>query len=163
MVIVGKCQISLSKMAKIKRKNLFDHINAITSQQHSNYWDDISDEDKKSWSNYMVNRFLSMKMEWIEFVNEVQKYPLKPKELYKVYIDILPKKQQWLKYIKGDKEMKYPKWVYEIIAKHLEISLREASEAIDVYELSAGGQAELADILLKYGIEEKEVRKLGLI
>ena len=85
MVIVGKCQISLSKMAKIKRKNLFDHINAITSQQHSNYWDDISDEDKKSWSNYMVNRFLSMKMEWIEFVNEVQKYPLKPKELYKVY------------------------------------------------------------------------------
>ena len=87
-------------MTKIKRKNLFDHINAITSQQRSNYWDEISDEDKKSWSNYMVNRFLSMKMEWIEFVNEVQKYPLKPKELYKVYTDILPKKRQWLKYIR---------------------------------------------------------------
>ena len=150
-------------MSKVKRKNLFDHISAITSQQNPNYWDEISDVDKKSWSNYMVNRFLSMKMEWIEFVNEVQKYPLKPKELYKVYIDILPKKKQWLKYIKGDKEMKYPKWVYEIIAKHLQCSLREASDAIDVYELSAGGQAELADILLKYGIEEKEVRKLGLI
>jgi hypothetical protein len=150
-------------MSKVKRKNLFDHINAITAHQHPNYWDEISVEDKKSWSNYMVNRFLSMKMEWVEFVNEVQKYPLKPKELYKVYIDILPKKKQWLKYIKGDKEMKYPKWVYEIIAKHLQCSLREASEAIDVYELSAGGQAELADILLKYGIEEKEVRKLGLI
>ena len=67
-------------MAKIKRKNLFDHINAITSRQHSNYWDEITDEDKKSWSNYMVNRFLSMKMDWIELVNEVQKYPLKPKE-----------------------------------------------------------------------------------
>ena len=150
-------------MSKIKRKNLFNHINAITAHQHPNYWDEISAEDKKSWSNYMVNRFLSMKMDWVEFVNEVQKYPLKPKELYKVYIDILPKKKQWLKYIKGDKEMKYPKWVYEIIAKHLQCSLREASDAIDVYELSAGGQAELADILLKYGIEEKEVRKLGLI
>ena len=150
-------------MSKVKRKNLFDHINAITSQQHPNYWDEISDEDKKSWSNYMVNRFLSMKMDWIEFVNEVQKYPLQPKELYKVYTDILPKKKQWLKYIKGDKKMKYPKWVYEIVAKHLQCSMREASEAIDVYELSAGGQAELADILLKYGIEEKEVRKLGLI
>ena len=111
----------------------------------------------------MVNRFLSMKMDWVEFVNEVQKYPLKPKELYKVYTDILPKKRQWLKYIKGDKEMKYPKWVYEIVAKYLQISLREASDAVDMYELSAGGQAELADILLKYGIEEKEVRKLGLI
>ena len=149
-------------MTKIKRKNLFDHINAITSRQHSNYWDEISDEDKKSWSNYMVNRFLSMKMEWIEFVNEVQKYPLKPKELYKVYTDILPKKRQWLKYIKGDKEMKYPNWVYEIVAKHLQISLREASDAVDMYESSHGGQAELTDILIKYGKTEEEIRKIGL-
>ena len=149
-------------MTKIKRKNLFDHINAITSRQHSNYWDEISDEDKKSWSNYMVNRFLSMKMEWIEFVNEVQKYPLKPKELYKVYTDILPKKRQWLKYIKGDKEMKYPKWVYEIVAKHLQVSLREASDAVDMYELSHGGQAELADILIKYGRTNEEIHKIGL-
>ena len=149
-------------MARIKRKNLFNHINAITSQQHPNYWDEISDEDKKSWSNYMVNRFLSMKMDWIELVNEVQKYPLKPKELYKVYTDILPKKRQWLKYIKGDKEMKYPKWVYEIVAKHLQISLREASDAVDMYELSHGGQAELADILIKYGRTVEEIRKIGL-
>ena len=149
-------------MPKVKRKNLFDHINAITSQQHSNFWDEITDEDKKSWSNYMVNRFLSMKMEWVEFVNEVQKYPLKPKELYKVYTDILPKKRQWLKYIKGDKEMKYPKWVYEIVAKHLQISLREASDAVDMYELSHGGQAELIDILIKYGKTEQEIRKIGL-
>ena len=149
-------------MPKVKRKNLFDHINAITSQQHTNYWDEITDEDKKSWSNYMVNRFLSMKMEWVEFVNEVQKYPLKPKELYKVYTDILPKKRQWLKYIKGDKEMKYPKWVYEIVAKHLQCSIREASDAVDMYELSHGGQAELIDILIKYGKTEEEIRKIGL-
>ena len=150
-------------MSKIKRKNLFDHINAITSQQNPNYWDEISDVDKKSWSNYMVNRFLSMKPDWIEFVNEVQKYPLQPKELYKVYIDILPKKKQWLKYIKGEKKMKYPKWVYETVAKYLQISMREANDAVEMYEISAGGQAELADILFKYGAEEREVRKLGLI
>ena len=149
-------------MPKIKRKNLFDHIQAVTSQKNPNYWDEISDEDKKSWSNYMVNRFLSMKMDWVEFVNEVQKYPLKPKELYKVYTDILPKKRQWLKYIKGDKEMKYPKWVYEIVAKHLQCSSREASDAVDMYELSHGGQAELTDILIKYGRTEQEIRKIGL-
>ena len=149
-------------MLKIKRKSLFDHIKHITDVQSPNYWDDISDEDKKSWSNYMVNRFLSMKMDWIELVNEVQKYPLKPKELYKVYTDILPKKKQWLKYIKGDKSMKYPKWVYEIVAKYLEISLREAASAVEVYEMSHGGQAELIDILIKYGRTEQEIRKIGL-
>ena len=147
---------------KIKRKSLFDHIKHITDVQSPNYWDDISDEDKKSWSNYMVNRFLSMKMDWVELVNEVQKYQLKPKELYKVYTDILPKKKQWLKYIKGDKSMKYPKWVYEIVAKHLEVSLREAAGAVEMYEISHGGQAELIDILIKYGRTEEEIRKIGL-
>ena len=151
------------KKSLVKKKSLFDHISQITAVQNPNYWEDISDEDKKSWSNYMVNRFLSMKPEWIEFVNEVQKHPLKPKELYKVYIDILPKKKQWLRYIKGDKKMKYPKWVYEIVAKHLQCSMREANDAVEMYDISHGGQTELADILFKYGTEKKEVRKLGLI
>ena len=149
-------------MATVKKKSLFDHIKQITDVQNPNYWDEISDDDKKSWSNYMVNRFLSMKMDWVEFVNEVQRYPLQPKELYKVYTDILPKKRQWLKYVKGDKKMKYPNWVYEIVSKHLQCSLREAKEAVETYEMSYGGQAELVDILIKYGKTEDECRKIGL-
>ena len=146
----------------VKKKSLFDHVNQVTSVQNPNYWDDISDEDKKSWSNYMINRFLSMKSEWTDLVNEVQKYPLEPRELYKVYTSILPKKKQWLRYIKGDKKMKYPNWVYEIVAKYLQVSMREAVDAVDTYELSYGGQAELTDILMKYGKTEDEIRKIGL-
>ena len=59
--------------------------------------------------------------------------------------------------------MKYPKWVYEIVAKHLKCSIREANDGVEMYEISAGGQSELADILGKYGVEQKEIRKLGLI
>ena len=147
----------------VKKKSLFDHINQITSVQNPNYWDEISDEDKKSWSNYMINRFLSMKSDWIDLVNEIQKYPLEPKDLYKVYTSILPKKKQWLRYIKGDKKMDYPKWVYEIVAKDMQVSMREAVSAVEAYTMSTGGQSELADILLKYGTEDKEIRKLGLI
>ena len=149
-------------MATVKKKSLFDHIKQITDVQNPNYWNDISDDDKKSWSNYMVNRFLSMKMDWVEIVNEIQRYPLQPKELYKVYTGILPKKRQWLKYVKGDKKMKYPNWVYEIVSKHLQCSLREAKEAVETYEMSYGGQAELVDILVKYGKTEDECRKIGL-
>jgi len=151
------------KKSLVKKKSLFDHVNQVTAVQNPNYWEDISDEDKKTWSNYMVNRFLSMKSDWIDLVNEVQKYPLEPKELYKVYTSILPKKKQWLRYIKGDKKMDYPKWVYEIVAKDMQVSMREAVAAVEIYAISTGGQSELADILLKYGTEEKEVRKLGLI
>ena len=144
-------------------KSLFDHIKQITDVQNPNYWSDISDEDKKSWSNYMVNRFLSMKMDCIDIVNEVQNYDLEPEIVYKLYTNIFPKGKQWLKYIKGDKKMKYPKWVYEIVSKHLQCSMREANDSVEMYRISAGGQSELADIMFKYGVEEKEVRKLGLI
>lgn len=100
--------------------------------------------------------------DWIDLVNEIQKYPLQSKELYKLYINILPKGKQWLKYVKGDKKMKYPKWVYEMVAKYLQCSLREAEDAVEMYELSYGGQAELKDILMKYGKTENECRKIGL-
>lgn len=143
-------------------KSLFDHIKQITDVQNPNYWDDISDEDKKSWSNYMVNRFLSMKMDWIDIVNEVQKYDLEPEIVYKLYTNIFPKGKRWLKYIKGDKKMKYPKWVYEIVSKHLQCSMREASDAVEMYDISHGGQSELIDILMKYGKTEQECRKIGL-
>ena len=143
-------------------KSLFDHIKQITDVQNPNYWDNISDEDKKSWSNYMVNRFLSMKMDWIDIVNEVQKYDLEPETVYKLYTNIFPKGKQWLKYIKGDKKMKYPKWVYEIVSKHLQCSMREASDAVEMYDISHGGQSELVDILIKYGKTEQECRKIGL-
>ena len=146
----------------IKKKSLFDHISQITAVQNPNYWEEISEEDKKTFSGYMVNRFLSMKPEWIDIVNEIQKYNLDNEILYKLYINILPKKKEWLRYIKGDKKMKYPKWLYEIVAKELECSMREASDAVDMYEISHGGQAELKDILIKYGVELKVVEKLGL-
>ena len=58
--------------------------------------------------------------------------------------------------------MKYPKWVYEIVAKHLQCSMREANDAVEIYELSYGGQAELTGILMRYGRTQDECRKIGL-
>ena len=146
----------------MKKKSLFDHINQITSIQNPNYWDDISEEDKKTWSNYMTHRFLSMKMDWIELVNELQKYNLRPEVLYKLYTNVLPKKKQWLRYIKGKKDMQYEKWVLEIVAKHYQVSISEANGYLDVYMMSEGGKIELVEILNKYGTDPKLIKKLKL-
>ena len=146
----------------IKKKSLFDHINQITSVQNPNYWDEISDEDKKSWSNYMVNRFLSMKTDWIELVNELQKYNLQPKELYKLYTNVLPKGKRWLKYTKGRNQMDYPNWLINIVTNHEEISKKEAVDYIDMLMLTEGGMLELGELSRKWGIEEKRIKKAGL-
>ena len=146
----------------IKKKGLFDHIKQITDVQSPTYWDDISDEDKKSWSNYMTHRFLSMKMEWVELVNEIQKYNLQPKELYKLYTNVLPKSKHWLKYIKRRNQMDYPNWLINIIANHEEISKKEAIEYIDMLMLTEGGMLELGELAQKWGIEPKKIEDAGL-
>ncbi len=145
-----------------KSKSLFDHIKEITSVQKPNYWDTLSDGDKKTWSNYMVHRFLSMKMDWIELVNELQKYNLKPKELYKIYTNILPKGKQWLKYIKGENKMQYADWLVNVVANEMKVSKKEAYEAVDMYMLSEGGMLELREICVKWGVEPKKIEKAGL-
>ena len=146
----------------VKKKSLFDHIKQITDVQSPNYWDEIPDEDKKSWSNYMVNRFLSMKTDWIELVNELQKYNLKPKELYKLYTNVLPKGKRWLKYTKGRNQMEHPNWLINIVANHEEISKKEAVEFIEMLMLTEGGMLELGELSRKWGIEEKKIKKAGL-
>ena len=150
------------KKSLVKRKSLFDHINQITSVQNPNYWDEISDEDKKSWSNYMVNRFLSMNSDWMELVNELQKYNLQPKELYKLYTNILPKGKRWLKYVKGRNDMDYPEWLINVVRNNDNCSRREAIEAVDMLMLTEGGMMELGELGRKWGIEEKKIKDAGL-
>jgi hypothetical protein len=151
-----------TKKSLVKRKSLFDHIRQITAVQSPNYWEEISDEDKKSWSNYMTHRFLSMKMEWVELVNELQKYNLQPKELYKLYTNVLPKGKQWLKYIKGRNQMDYPNWLINIIRNQEEYNRSEAIEMIDMLMLTEGGMLELGEMCRKWGIEEKKIEELGI-
>ena len=143
-------------------RELFDHIKWITEKQTKDYWDTLNDTEKKRWSNYMINRFLSMKVDWISFVNEVQQYNLKPKDLYRLYIDMLPKGKQWLKYTKRRKKMNYPNWLLEIMTKDFEISILEARHHLDMLYMTEQGKQEVREILMKYGTEEKLLKSIGV-
>ena len=152
-------------MAVKKRKTLFNHLKAITEVQNPNYWEEISEEDKKTFSIYMINRFLSMNKNWTDLVNYMQKYTIgmmHPKHIYKLYSNVFPKGKVFLKYVKGRKTMEHPKWVLEIIAKHYEVSLSEAQGYLDTLYWTDGGRLEVRELLLKYGSDSKEVDKLNL-
>ena len=146
----------------MKNKSLFDHITHITQKQTKGYWDSLNETEKKQWSNYMIHRFLSMKMEYVDVVNEIQRYNLKPKDLYKLYTNVLPKKKEWLKYVKGKKSMKHPQWLLEIVAKYYESSIVEPHEYVEVFYTTEQNKANLKTILQKYGADPKEIRKLNL-
>jgi hypothetical protein len=145
-------------------KKLFDHLNAITTEQDPNYFDKLSEEDLKSWSNFMVNRFLSMKPEWVELIATLLplSQTLSPKEMYSLYINVIPKGKYFLKYIKGKSEDKYERFLIDLIKKEFLVSEIQAIEYIEILYSIREGRENIKYICEKYGIEKKQITKLKL-
>ena len=145
-------------------KSLFDHIKEITSVQNPVYWDTLEDGDKKSWSNYMIHRFLSMNPDWITVLSEIQPYTqvLEPKQLYLALIGLLPKGKYYLKYTKGKNDTKYEGWLVELIIREFTCSKKEALEYLEIFYATREGRENVKYICEKYGIEKKEITKLKL-
>jgi len=136
--------------------SLFDHIKQITNVQNPKYWDSLDEGDKKTWSNYMVHRFLSMKEDWIQVVNELQKYwELKPKNVYQFYIDIIPKGRTFLKYVKSKKKSKVEKWAMEHLVDYFQCSTREIEEYLNILT-----KEQVTSIIMKYGVDDKQLKKI---
>ena len=84
---------------------IFDWTNQmLVTKKH---WDEFTEDEQKKFSPFIINRWLSMDKEFIEFVNVFQKYAigtLEPREVYMWYRDVLPKGKRFNKYIKGNKD-----------------------------------------------------------
>lgn len=131
-----------------KSKTLFEHLSQITHIKKQNYWEDLSEGDKKTFSQFMLNRFLSMEMNYVDLVDYIQMYKL-PDEMYeRLMRDLVPKKKIYNKYMKGKSEGKNQD--VDILAEHLKISRREA---FDYYESlkEKGELKQLENIKKLYG------------
>jgi hypothetical protein len=145
-------------------KSLFDHIKAVTQFQDPKYWDKLEDDDKKTWSNYMVHRFLSMNPDWIEVLSEIQPYTqvLEPKQLYLSLIGIIPKGRYFLKYTKGKKDNKYESWLVDLMIQDFMCSSKEAEDYCEILYSTREGRENIKYICEKYGIDKKQITKLKL-
>jgi len=145
-------------------KKLFDHINAITSEQDPKYFDKLTEEDIKTWSNFMTNRFLSMKPEWVQLIATILPLTqtLEPKEMYSLYISIIPKGKYYLKYIKGKGEEKYESFLVDLIKKEYDCPEKHAMDYIEVLYATREGRENIKFICEKYAIDKKLITKLKL-
>ena len=145
-------------------KTLFDHIKAVTQFQDPKYWDKLEESDKKTWSNYMIHRFLSMNSDWIEILSEIQPYTqvLEPKNLYLSLIGIIPKGRYFLKYTKGKKENKYESFLIDLIKQDFMCSSKEAEDYCEILYSTREGRENIKYICEKYGIDKKQITKLKL-
>lgn len=112
------------KKDTVKKKGLFDHLNQIRHIKSDTYWEDLSESERKSFSPYMINRWLSMDMDVIELVSYIQTLNMNSEFLERFYREFLPKDKSFLKYMKGEFDLNTEE--IEILSEHFEISKREA-------------------------------------
>jgi len=117
--------------------------------------ENFSEESWDKFNSYMVHRYLSMYIGYIDIVNYVQKInPTNKKQIYSIYREMIPKQKVWLKYIKSKTPKKNAELV-EYVADYFECSLGEADHYIDILR-----ETGVRSILWKMGIDEKEQNKL---
>ena len=132
---------------------IFDFFKQVTTDKKP--WSSFTKDEQKAFNPYMLHKIVSMTEAYIEVANIGQSLPYTDKEkIYKFYCELLPKKSLYSKYIKGTKT-KINEDLLQYISKYYECSFREAEEYITLLK-----KEDISNILLGYGIEDKEIKKL---
>jgi hypothetical protein len=93
--------------------------------------------------------------DYIELVNLIQQIPSTEKEkIYRVYLDLIPKRNVYLKYIKSSNKSTSND-LLEKLALYFESSKREIEDYLDVLS-----KDEIKEILEALGTDNKEIKKL---
>ena len=135
---------------------IFDWMNQILVKKK--HWNEFTEDEQKKFSPFIINRWLSMDKDFLEIVNYFQKYSigtLEPREVYKWYCDMLPRGKRFNKYIKGKKDKKYNTELIDIMVQHFECSKSQVKDYLDLI-----AKDELMEILEKYGMNEKTIKRL---
>ena len=135
--------------------NLFKWIDELFVGKRD--WNTFSDADKKSFSPFMIVRYLSMNKDILPLVNHYQNYMIQVmphKAVYQFWCGVLPKKKTYLKYIKGKKD-KYNKEVIDYLVDYFEVSRLQASEYRELIP-----KDNLIHMLKEYGKNDKEIKKM---
>ena len=132
--------------------NIFDWLNEISYKKSP--WSSFSEDDKDNFNSYMINRFVSMKSNYIDLVNLIQKYTIPKSVLYNYYCKTIPKSRTFFRYIKP-KKSNINKDLLNILSKHLQLSKREIK---DNYNLI--GKDFKIEFLTNLNIDNKQIKKL---
>jgi len=133
--------------------NLFEWLDEI--MLHKSDPQSFSQESWDKWNSYMVHRYLSMNISYIDIVNYVQKInPQNKQQIYTIYREMIPKKKLWLKYVKNENKRNL-KQIPEYIAEYFNCSLGEAENYIDILRKHG-----VKGILWEMGLNEEETNKL---
>jgi hypothetical protein len=149
------------KSEKIKSIGLFDHVKHIRTVQDPNYYNNLSDSDRKSFNHFMILQVLSMDPQQLDVVSKYL-YPffdiIPSSQFYKLLISFIPKDSTYYPWI-GHKN-KYNEELVKLVALRFEISTQHSEEYINILFLTKEGIDSLAYICRGFGKSSNEIENL---
>lgn len=133
--------------------NIFCWLNEITL--YKTPAQEFTDKDWEIFNPWLVHRFISCNVYYIELANYAQTFmPTNKKEIYNFYKEFIPKRKVFLKYMKS-KNKSTSKELVEKVSSYFKVGEAEGSSYIDVMN-----KGDILSLLRDIGIEEKEAKKI---
>jgi len=121
-------------------------------------WDELTEDEQKSWNTFIINRALSFNSDYLDIVNKIQPYTggqLTPAEIFKYYQSMLPSNFRFQKWIKGNKTKSFNPDMIEVVSSYLECSRKQAEDYLNILD-----KKEIKQLLKHIGMQDDQIKKL---
>ena len=140
---------------------LFDHVKHIRGVQDPNYYNNLSEENRKSFNHFMILRALSMDSYIVEEMAFLYRYfdKIPPPQFYTLLINLVPRQNRWVPWVKA-KVVKHSNELLTVVANHFKVSKRQANEYVNILINTEEGLNQLVDLCQGEGVSDTEIEKM---
>lgn len=110
--------------------NVIDILSLLENKQFE--WNELAEDVQKSYNQFMINRFVSSKIQYVNVLAEVARYKMTNEQHYNLVKDLIAKQKHYFNYkaYKNAKDNSTDDLLIFAIKKELEVGKREAESYI---------------------------------
>jgi hypothetical protein len=134
----------------------FDFVKLLHDKQVK--WENLTEEDQKSWNTYIVNKALSFDSNYLDIVSKIQPYTggqLTSATIFRYYQYMLPNRYKYNKWIKNNKVKGFNTELLLAISDYYECSISQVEEYLGFLD-----KKEIKSTLVTLGYQEDQIKKL---
>ena len=111
--------------------NIIDILSLLENKQFE--WNELAEDVQKSYDQFMINRFVSSKIQYVNVLAEVARYRMSNEQHYNLVKDLIAKQKHYFNYkaYKKAKDNSLDDLLIFAIKKELEVGKREAESYIE--------------------------------
>lgn len=155
-------------MGKDDSASLIDHLKQVKQYKKSGWWESLNEKERKNWSTFMINKFLSMNPDWCSLINEFQHLTMEmPDEaVHDLYVEIIPQDRRFYPYVKKKKSKSEDEpfsWIIEYLQDYYECSEDEAKMYYKIFTKNDQSKEGLSEIMNMYPLTDKQEKELSAL